>query len=130
MASLTVTEKVKIMPSRRQHKKNERDCRTIVQELVSSIHQNVLTSTSYKQKEQVKGTQRKNVTLEDQDQWGKEVEQNLGQESLSREKVVDEDTQNYHQDQGQEILSGESGVEEDVQGFVRGVQMDEQSAKI
>ena len=32
MASLTVSEKVKIMPSRRQHKENERDCRTIVQQ--------------------------------------------------------------------------------------------------
>ena len=37
MASLTVCEKVKIMPSRRQHKENERDCRTTVQQLVSSI---------------------------------------------------------------------------------------------
>ena len=36
-ASLTVREKVKIMPSRRQHEENERDCRTIVQQLVSSI---------------------------------------------------------------------------------------------
>ena len=48
MASLTVCEKLKIMPSRRQHKENERDCRTIVQQLVSSIPQNLLTSTSYK----------------------------------------------------------------------------------
>ena len=30
VASLTVSEKVKIMPSRRQHEENERDCRTIV----------------------------------------------------------------------------------------------------
>ena len=52
MASLTVCEKVKIMPSRRQHKENERDCRTIVQQLVSSIPQNVLTSTTFKRKEQ------------------------------------------------------------------------------
>ena len=37
MASLTVSEKLKIIPSRRQHKENERDCRTIVQQLVSSI---------------------------------------------------------------------------------------------
>ena len=37
MSSLTVSEKVKIMPSKRQHKENERDCRTIVQQLVSSI---------------------------------------------------------------------------------------------
>ena len=83
MASLTVSEKIKIMPSRRQRKENERHCRTIVQQLVSSIPQNVLTSTSYKQKEQVKGTQKKTVIFEDQDQNGEEVEQNLGQESLS-----------------------------------------------
>ena len=37
MASLTVSEKVKIMPSRRQHKEIERNCRTIVQRLVFSI---------------------------------------------------------------------------------------------
>ena len=47
MASLTISEKVKIMPSRRQHKENDRDCRTIVQQLVSSIPHEVLTSTSY-----------------------------------------------------------------------------------
>ena len=47
VASLTVSEKVKIMPSRLQHKENERDCRTIVQQLVSSIPHEVLTSTSY-----------------------------------------------------------------------------------
>ena len=34
------------MPSRRQHEENERDCRTIVQQLVSSIPHEVLTSTS------------------------------------------------------------------------------------
>ena len=39
MASLAVSEKVNIMPSRRQHKENERDCRTIVQQLFSSIPQ-------------------------------------------------------------------------------------------
>ena len=64
MASLTVSEKKKIKISRRQHKENERDCRSIVQQLVSSIPQNVLTSTSYKRKEQVKGTQRKTVTFD------------------------------------------------------------------
>ena len=79
MPSLTVSEKLTIMPSRCQHKENERDCMTIVQQLMSSIPQNVLTSTSYKRKEQEKGTQRKTVTFEDQDQWGEEVEQNLGQ---------------------------------------------------
>ena len=52
VASLTVSEEVKIMPSRRQHKENERDCRTIVQQLVASIPHEVLTSTSYRRKEQ------------------------------------------------------------------------------
>ena len=34
MASLTVREKLKIKPSIRQYKDNERDCRSIVQQLV------------------------------------------------------------------------------------------------
>ena len=51
VASLTVREKVKIMPSRRQHEENESYCRTIVQQLVSSIPHEVLTSTSYGRKE-------------------------------------------------------------------------------
>ena len=46
VASLTVREKVRIMPSRRQNEENERDCWTIVQQLVSSIPHEVLTSTS------------------------------------------------------------------------------------
>ena len=54
MASLTIREKVKIMPSRRQHEENERDCRKIVQQLVSSIPHEVLTSTSYGRKVQGK----------------------------------------------------------------------------
>ena len=91
MASLTVSKKVNIRPSGRQHKENERDCRTIVQQLVFSIPQNVLTSTSCKQKDQVKGTQRKTVTFEDQGQKGEEDEQKLGQEILSGEKDVEED---------------------------------------
>ena len=67
MASLTVSEKVKIMPSRRQHKENERDCRTKVQQLVFSIPHEVLTSTSYGWKEQGSRTRRKTVTFVDQD---------------------------------------------------------------
>ena len=116
MASLTVSEKVKLMLSRPQHKENERHCRTIVEQLVSSIPQNVLTSKSYKRKEHVKGTQRKTVTFEDQNQKSEEVEQNLGQESLSGEKVVDGNKRVYQRDPGQESLSGESAVEEIVQG--------------
>ena len=58
VASLTVSEKVKIMPSRRQHKENERDCRKKVRQLVSSIPHEVLTSTSYGRKEQENDTQK------------------------------------------------------------------------
>ena len=79
MASLTVSEKVEIMQSRRQHKKNERGCRTIVQQLVSSITQEVLTNTSYKRKEQGYDTQNKTVTFEDQQKEGEEVDLNLEQ---------------------------------------------------
>ena len=41
MALLTVSEKVRIKPSSRQHKETERDFRTVVQQLVSSIPQSV-----------------------------------------------------------------------------------------
>ena len=57
MASLTVRAKVKRkchqseekVTSRRQHKdkENERDCKTVVQQLVFSIPQSVLMSTLY-----------------------------------------------------------------------------------
>ena len=83
MASLTVREKVKIMPSRRQHKENERDCRTVVQQLVSSIPQSVLLRTLYKQEEQEIGKQRKAVTFGNPDQRWVEVAENPEQESLS-----------------------------------------------
>ena len=87
VASLTVSEKVKIMPSRRQHKENERDCsRTIVQQLVSSRPHEVLTSTSYRRKEQGNDTQKKKtVTFVDQDKEGEKVERNLVQDCLSGE---------------------------------------------
>ena len=80
MASLTVSEKVKIMPSIRQHKDNERDCRSIVQQLVSSIPHEVLTSTSYGRKEQKNDTRKKTITFEDQDKEGEKVERNLVQD--------------------------------------------------
>ena len=85
VASLTVSEKVKIMPSRRKHKENERDCRTIVQQLVSSIPHEVLTSTSYGLKEQGNDTQKKTVTFVDQDKESEKVERNLVQDCLSGE---------------------------------------------
>ena len=59
----------------------------------------------------MRGTQRKTVTFEDQDQKGEEAEQNLGQEGLSGEKEADEDRRFNQQDPGQESLSGESGVQ-------------------
>ena len=129
MASLTVSEKVKIMPSRRQHEENERDCRTIVQQLVSSIPQEILTSTSYGQKEQGSSKRKKTVTFVDRDQEGEEVEQNLlqdylpgktddeknqrsqdqhpGQENLFRESEIDEKIPDEKQDLENKVLSGE-----------------------
>ena len=73
---LTIKEKVKIMPSIQQHKDNERDCRSIVQQLVSSIPQEVLVRTSYGRKEQGNDTRTKTVSFEEQDGEGEKVEQN------------------------------------------------------
>ena len=87
MASLTVKGKVKIMPSKRQHKDNERDCRSIVQQLVSSKPHEILTSTSYGRKEQANDTQKKTVTFEDQDRES-EVERKLLQDCLSGRKTM------------------------------------------
>ena len=63
VVSLTVREKVKIMPSRQQHEENERDCRAKVQQPVSSIPHEVLTSTSYGRREQGSNTRRKPLPL-------------------------------------------------------------------
>ena len=113
VASLTVSEKVKIMPSRRQHEENERDCRTIVQQLVSSIPQEILTSTSYGQKEQENSKQKKTVTFVDRDKEGEVVEQNLLQDHLSGAK--DEKNQrSQDQHPGQEKLSEESEIDEKI----------------
>ena len=114
MTSLTVWEKVKIMPPRRHHKENERDCRTIVQQLVSAIPQNVLTSTTYKRKEQGNDTQKKTVTFEDQDREDEKVEQNPGKENLSGETNSEESRRVQDQNPGQKILFGESDLEEKV----------------
>ena len=107
MAPLTVSEKVKIMPSIRQHKDNERDCRTIVQQLVSSIPREVLTSTSYKWNEQGNGIQKKTVTFDDQQKEGEEVGRILEQVSLSRETNGKEKGRVQDQDLENKILSGE-----------------------
>ena len=138
VASLTVREKVKIMPSRRQHEENERDFRTTLQQLVASIPHEVLTSTSYGRKEQGSNRRRKTVTFVDQDKEGEKVERNLVQDCLSGE-TNDEKSQRV---QGQHLrqgsLSGESDVDEEIpdgkqdlgeQSFVRGVQMDEKKAQ-
>ena len=115
VASLTVSEKVKIMPSRRQHKENERDCRTIVQQLVSSIPHEVSTSTSYKRKKQGNDTQKKKiVTFVDQDKEGEKVERNLVQDCLSGETNGEKSRRVQDQHPGQGSLSGESDVDEKV----------------
>ena len=116
MASLTFCEKVKIMPSIRQHKENKRYCRTIVQQLVSSIPQNVLTSTSYKRKELGYDTQKKKVTFEDQDEEREKVEQNPRQENLSGETKKEKNRRVQEHHPGQENLSGESEIDENVPG--------------
>ena len=114
VASLTVSEKVKIMPSRRQHEENERDCRTIVQQLVSSIPQEILTSTSYGQKEQGSSKRKKTVTFVDQDKEGKKVEQNLLQDYLSGETNDEKNQRSQDQHPGQENLSGKSEIDEKI----------------
>ena len=114
VASLTVSEKVKIMPSRRQHEENERDCRTIVQRLVSSITHEILTSTSYGRKEQGSSTRRKTVNFVDQDKKGEKVEQNLLQDCLSGETNDEKSQRAQDQHPGQESLSGESEIDEKI----------------
>ena len=74
MASLTVSEKIRIKPSRRQHEEKEKDYRTVVQQLVSSILQSVLMRTSYKKKGQEIGTQKKTVIFGEPNQKWIEIE--------------------------------------------------------
>ena len=114
VASLTVSEKMKTMPSRRQHEENERDCRTIVQQLVSSIPQEILTSTSYGQKEQGSSKRKKTVTFVDQDKEGKKVEQNLLQDYLSGETDDEKNQRSQDQHPGQGNLSGESEIDKKI----------------
>ena len=115
VASLTVSEKVKIFPARRQHEENEKDCRTIVQQLVSSIPPEVLTSTSYRRKEQGNDTQKeKTVTFVDQDKEGEKVERNLLQDCSSGETNGEKNRRVQDQHPGQGSLSGESDVDEKV----------------
>ena len=102
------------MPSRRQHEENERDCRTIVQQLVSSIPHKVLTSTSYGRKEQGSKSRRKTITFVDQDKEGEKVERNLVQDCLSGETINEKSQRVQDQHPGQGSLSGESDVDEEV----------------
>ena len=106
MASLTVSEKLKIMLSIRQHRDNERDCRSIVQQLVSSIPHEVLTSTSYGRKEQGNDTRKKTVTFEDQDRESEKIEQKLVQDCLSGETNGEKSRRVQDQHQGKEIFPG------------------------
>ena len=145
VASLAIREKVKIMPSRRQHEENDRDCRTIVQQLVSSIPHEVLTSTSYGRKEQGSSTRRKTVTFVDQDKEDEKLgqkkledclsgetkdekiqrvqDQHPGQESLSGETAIDEKFPDEKQDLGNKVLSGGSdGCKEGTDMIWRSVQ--------
>ena len=102
------------MPSRRQHEENERGCRTIVQQLVSSIPHEILTSTSYGRKEQGRSTRRKTVTFVDQDKKGEKVKQNLLQDCLSGETNDEKSQRVQDQHPGQESLSRESEIDEKV----------------
>ena len=113
VTSLTLRQKVKIMPSRRQHEENERDCRTIVQQVVSSIPHEVLTSTSYGRKEHGSKTRRKTVTFVDQYKEDEKVERNLAQDCLSGETNDEKSQRVQDQHPGQGSLSGESDVDEE-----------------
>ena len=114
MASLTVSDKVKIIPSIRQHKDNERNCRSIFQQIVSSMPHEVLTSTSYGRKEQKNDTQKKTATFKDQDRESEKVERKLLQDCLSGETNVEKNRRVQDQYPGQESLSGESEIDEKV----------------
>ena len=81
---------------------------------MSSIPQNVLTSASYKRKEQGNDTQKKTVSFEDQDKEGEKVERNLGQDCLSGEINSEKSRRVQDQHQGQESLSGKPDVDEKV----------------
>ena len=94
--------------------KKTRGCRTIVQQLVSSIPHEVLTSTSYKRKERGNNTQKKTVTFEEQDKAGERVERNLVQDCLSGETNSEKSRQVQDQHPGQGSLSGKSDVDEKV----------------
>ena len=84
MVLLMISEKLQMKPSRRQHKKNEKDYRPVVQQLVSPIPQSVFMGTSNKTREQEVRTQKKTVTFEAPDHELIEVES----ENSEEEKFV------------------------------------------
>ena len=87
MVSLTVSEKTRIKPSRRQHRKIENGCRTVVQQLVPSIPQR-LNEDIVQEKgtgDEI-GTRKKTVTFEADSQGLIDVvSKNSEQENLSGE---------------------------------------------
>ena len=97
VASLTVSEKVKIIPSRRQHEENERDCRTIVQQRVSSIPPRGFNKYCLQTGRTGEQQAKENRHLCGPDKEGEVVEQNLLQDYLSGEK--DEEKNQRSQDQ-------------------------------
>ena len=88
-ASLTDSEKLRIKHSRRQYKKNERGCRAVDQQRLSSTTQSVLMRKSFKTKEQDIRTQKKTVTFEAPDQGLIEVKSKISeQENVSGKRTV------------------------------------------
>ena len=104
----------KVTRDDRQREENERDYRTIVQQLLSLIPHEVLTITSYSRKEQRNEKQKKTVTYVDQDKEVEKVERNLVQDCLSGETNGEKSRRVQDQHQGQGSLSGESDVDEKV----------------
>ena len=91
IALLTVSEKLRIKPSRRQNKENERGSRTVVQQPVSSIPQSFLMRILFRKKKQEVGNRKKTVNLEAPDQGLIEAEsKNSKQENLSGESDIKE----------------------------------------
>ena len=101
MASLTISEKLKIMLSRRQHKENERDCGTIVQQIVSSLPPRGFKQYFIQTERTGERLTKETVTSEEQQKEGEEVDRNLSGETNGEERVRNQD-----QNPGQESFSG------------------------
>ena len=105
VASLKVSEKVKIMPSRRHHGYSA----TSILNTPRDFNQYFLR-TERTREQQAKKT----VTFVDQDKEGKKVEQNLLQDYLSGETNDEKNQRSQDQHPGQENLSGESEIDEKI----------------